>query len=457
MFEVHNGTRLLAPAMGVHTLLRFLFGDRKAILQIAASGPALWVGALFVLSAGFAREYDGQDLLHEPWHLAIPFGSSLAASFVLFTVVYAKIVFTDSKAGARFCTAYRSFLALFWMTAPLAWLYAVPYERFLGPAQAVAANLGTLGVVAVWRVALMVRVVVVLMGYGTAHAFFLVMAFADAAALLAGMLMPRPLWSLMGGIRLSESERLMLQVGLHLTCWSLVLLPVWLLSALEAVLNEKPAWQLTIADQRPPLKPNQWLWALAFASVGLWAFLLPTTQAEQRLRYRVEQDLKHHRIEEALAFMSAHAPNEFPPEWEPPPRVGYGEKNPPLLDIVEAVVDQPPAPWVRAVFVEKFQQYLANALAEKEIDAKDLVRIASLLWQLPERRALLTEHGAALEQMVEQTFGLSPEDGQDLTEFLFGDVNMMPGEECSFTPPERAALPPWPGNTAGSAAARRVD
>jgi len=58
--------------MGIGTLLRYLIGDRKAILAIAGSRHSLWIGFLFVLSAGLAREYDGEDLLHEPWHALIP-------------------------------------------------------------------------------------------------------------------------------------------------------------------------------------------------------------------------------------------------------------------------------------------------------------------------------------------------------------------------------------------------
>jgi hypothetical protein len=75
--------------MGVTTLLRFLVGDREAILAVARNRNALWLGLVFVLSAGFAREYDGEDLLREPWHLFIPLGASLLASLVLFTFVYA--------------------------------------------------------------------------------------------------------------------------------------------------------------------------------------------------------------------------------------------------------------------------------------------------------------------------------------------------------------------------------
>ena len=74
--------------MEIRTLLRYLIGDREAILTIARSRHALWIGFLFVLSAAFARDYDGEDLLHEPWHLLLPLVASLGSSLVLFTLAY---------------------------------------------------------------------------------------------------------------------------------------------------------------------------------------------------------------------------------------------------------------------------------------------------------------------------------------------------------------------------------
>ena len=50
------------------------------------------------------------------------------------------------------------------MTAPLAWIYAIPVERFLGAYEATQANLWMLGIVSVWRIVLMIRVVSVLFG-----------------------------------------------------------------------------------------------------------------------------------------------------------------------------------------------------------------------------------------------------------------------------------------------------
>src|SRR3954453_13110363 len=102
--------------MGVLTLLRFLVGDRDAIRSIAGNPHALWVGLVFVLSAGFAREYDGEDLLAEPWHLLIPFAASLPASLALFTGIHCIGYPSINEAKwEKFWPGYWSFLGLFWM------------------------------------------------------------------------------------------------------------------------------------------------------------------------------------------------------------------------------------------------------------------------------------------------------------------------------------------------------
>lgn len=63
--------------------MRFWWWKRHAILELAANRQAIWLGLLLVLSADFAREYDGEDLLREPWRLALPLFASLLTS-VLF-------------------------------------------------------------------------------------------------------------------------------------------------------------------------------------------------------------------------------------------------------------------------------------------------------------------------------------------------------------------------------------
>jgi len=64
-----------------------LVGLENAIHALLRSRSTVWVGLLFVISAGFAREYDGESLLHEPWHLLIPLGASLVSSLLLFSLL----------------------------------------------------------------------------------------------------------------------------------------------------------------------------------------------------------------------------------------------------------------------------------------------------------------------------------------------------------------------------------
>src|SRR5262249_5189313 len=156
----------------------------------------------FVFSAAFAREYDGEDLLDKPGYLFIPLVASLASSFLLFSLI--SVVANKSiRSVEHFVQGYLSLLSLFWMTAPLAWLYAIPYERFMSSLDAMRASLVTLAVVAAWRVVLMIRVLVVLSGAGIFAASFIVLLFGDAVALLVSVAapLPIPLIEVMGGVR----------------------------------------------------------------------------------------------------------------------------------------------------------------------------------------------------------------------------------------------------------------
>ncbi|HKB40525.1 MAG TPA: hypothetical protein VKD72_29135, partial [Gemmataceae bacterium] len=387
--------------MSIRTLLLYLIGDRQAILTIAGDRRALWVGLMFVLSAGFAREYDGQDLLHEPWHVLLPLGASLLISFLLFTYLYWEVT---PKGGTRprFFTAYRSFLALFWMTAPVAWLYAVPYERFLSPSGATTANLLTLGIVAVWRVTLMVRVASVLMGYPTWTAFFRVMLFADVVTILAYVFVVLPLLlPFMAGVRIPEGQLLAMSITNNVATSAFVSLPFWIIGYLWT--NSRGArwtWQLPQEAHDRVSPSSRGIWALGFSSLAIWVFVLPWTQPEQMLRHRVETDLKAGRIAEALETMSAHTPADFPPFWEPPLWISLLYFQPHIMDVMPVVVEKPPAPWVREHFLRKFGEFLEyyGLRSPRGGDGTEVVQILS---QLPEGPALAAEHQARIRETME--------------------------------------------------------
>lgn len=217
--DVPKAVKPITPA----TVVGFLVGLENAINSLLHSRSTVWIGLLFVISAGFAREYDGESLLHEPWHLLIPWGASLVSSLVLFSLLAATCRLGRSFTGS-FWTGYRHFLGLYWMTAPLAWLYAIPIERVFSPARAVQFNLILLAIVSLWRVLLMTRVVSVVFKCHIVNALVLVMLFADAVALSIIYLTPTPIFSMMGGIRLTESEQVIQSAHFMVGCGGLLTL-----------------------------------------------------------------------------------------------------------------------------------------------------------------------------------------------------------------------------------------
>jgi hypothetical protein len=375
------------------TVVRFLFGSREAIRLIAESPAAVWIGGLFVLSAGFAREYDGEDLSAEPWHLLIPFGASLATSCLLFACAYAAARYRGAMA-APYATLYVRFLGVYWMTAPLAWLYALPVERWTGAAEAVEWNLWLLAIVSVWRVALMIRVVNVLFAAPAPSAAWVVCSFACGVVLVLAWSMPMPVIAFMGGVRLSERDALIQSVMFNLRVAAVLGGLVCFVGLPVFLARSKPAWGLVIdLSRRTRVHPGVWL--LPAAALAVWPFVLPHPQREQRLRRQVEEMLVSDRIAEALELMSEHRQDEFPPHWEPPPRIAYARPDPPLLDVMEQVVADPPAEWVREVFVDKlrdrFGDHWGDALRMYWHGAsrEEQERFVTVMEALPEAREIL--------------------------------------------------------------------
>lgn len=363
--------------MSILTLIRYLLGDRKAIETIAGTRHALWIGFLFVLSAGFARECDGEDLVHEPWYLAIPVVASVASSFVLFTLAYG-IAWKKGAAMPAFFQAYWAFLGLFWMTAPLAWLYAIPYEHFLSPAEAMRANLATLGVVALWRVMVMIRVLAVFFGYTMGEALFLVMTFAVILALALISFLPVPLIDVMGGIRLSERDQILRNTAAAITQLSCCSLPFWL-GGILYVLDHTT--KLTPRELRShPVRVGSLAW-LAVASLAVWPFVLPYTQPAQMRRYEIEKLFRESRVAEALEEMSRHRPGDYPPGWEPPPRQFHlFNRDDNLIVVLEELARADHADWVRDAYLDRMPRMLRHGYFLQE---EQFQQIGAALKRIP--------------------------------------------------------------------------
>lgn len=348
--------------MRASTLLLYLVGDRRAILDVARSPWSVLVGVLFVLSAGLAREYDGEYLLLEPWHALRPLGASLASGTLLFIIIHGAAIIRGDSAGANeppgFFAAYRSWMGLFWMTAPMAWLYAIPYERWMTPEVAISCNLWTLALVAAWRVVLMTRVVTVVYGVNPVPAFFLVMLFADVVVIAVMGLAPLPVIDIMGGVRGPAREALLASVAFNVSVLAILSAPVWILGGLTSVLVFWPSWPVS---GHP--KPERSRGLLIVAGVSIVAFvpLLLWAQPEQALRHRVEGLLLSGQIAEGLAAMSAHPREAFPPDYNPPPRLGYRETEPDLVAVRAAMRERWPADWVAEAYLYKTRRQIAES------------------------------------------------------------------------------------------------
>jgi hypothetical protein len=370
--------------MGVLTLLGFLVGDRQSILAIARSRSALWIGFIFVLSAGFAREYDDEDLLAEPWHLLLPLGASLASSLLLWLLVWSE---RDRERRVPFWAGYRSFLGLFWMMAPLAWLYAIPYERFLDAEGAITANLWTLATVAAWRVTLTVRILCVCGRVPVFPAVGVVMAFSSLLAFVAVLVYlasGRSAIGIMGGLREpfpgsrpAGAEEWILPIG---QLAFLSVLP-WMLVALR---NPQPfEWPLSTHRHIP----SRGLLALLAASLLVWVPILPYTQAEQRLRSRFTYELWLGRYEKAAAILNDHPREAFPPHWTPPPFPVCGRYV--SSEQIIGMLEQPLPGWAFDLYLQRLGWMIDNQGLGW---VRDHDRLADLVLRLPGGMDLIKEH-----------------------------------------------------------------
>lgn len=395
------------------TLCRFLVGDRRAILDVGATRGAWLVGIVLVLSAGLAREYDHEDLLHEPWHALLP----LAASLVTATILYAIIRMVSCRRSGTGWPArggYPAFLGLYWATAPLAWLYAIPVERFLSAERAVAANLWLLGIVSVWRVLLMARVVGVVWRCHGWEAFQIVALFAWGVAAAVLSFTPLPLLSIMGGIELAPAESILAETTFLVMLFLFLSTPFWLICGLAILCLQRRAggpWTPDPAFASGSLRVENSLWACAAAAVAAGLALLPLFQPEQHLRHAAEASLRRNDPAAAIRLMAAHARHDFPPHWDPPPRPAFGEATPRLTDVVEAIAAVDPPQWVREIYFAKmaiaeYPAWSGGALLRLDDDALD--RYVAALERLPEGKRLAAIHAETFNRYVSRGTTIDP-------------------------------------------------
>jgi hypothetical protein len=323
----------------------FLVGNRHSIQRLIQAKHGLWLGGLFVFSAALSREYDAVSLLHRPWELLGSFAASLILCSGLFLCIQFCLAMTQRKLENH--GAYASFLTGYWLTAPMAWLYAVPVEIMADEVTALQFNLTALSIVSLWRVLLFSRVVSVQfhLPYLVSLLWILLPCMLVAFAVLLKAIMP--MIAIMGGLRLTQTQEMLREFQsnvLGILYYSM--LPVFI------------AWCATIAFSRIrsetsiPLNErvtriSKSAWSVAITAVFVLLIGASVFQPNLWRSARVDQQLSQGEFESAIALMDAQGEDAFPINWDPPPQFPRGDvSRPNLTEMVETLQNSKPPKWI---------------------------------------------------------------------------------------------------------------
>lgn len=348
--------------------LAFLIGDRRAILALVGDRRLLLVGALLTLGAALAREHDAEDLVAEPWHLLLSPLASLAAAlaFAALLMLSGTRRWQDPPGCGRIAIAI---VAAFWLMAPMAWLYGIPWERLLDPVAAAEANVATLRIVSIWRVALLWRVTVVLTGARPLAAGVLTLGFADLAALAALNAMGGRLVVIMGGVRMDPAQRVVAQAttdALFLTMSGLLILGPALL---VVVPWSGRRWTWTPVPGRLRLGG---LAALAIVAIVAWGAAAAATWSEQRHARIVRVRVEAGDIAGMMHVLASISAEDLPPQWSPP-GLAPGTIGPTARRaLIEALAQRRAPPWVLDRYLQRLDLVLSTT---PEVDPAALLAL----------------------------------------------------------------------------------
>jgi hypothetical protein len=84
-----------------------------------------------------------------------------------------------------------------------------------------------------------------------------------------------------------------------------------------------------------------------------------------------------------VQYISRFSRDDFPPVWDPPPRIGYGEETPPPLEVLSVAERNQSPDWVRAFYIEKLSQNPRRAFeiaiqGFREVDTSTFDRVLSM-------------------------------------------------------------------------------
>lgn len=296
---------VVSRTMIAKDLLAYQFGNAEAIRRVAGSGYLLLVGAMLVLITSVPRNYDQTYIGETPWWPLIPLLFSFFSGSFLFFVL--KVGFIDEAEGTSW-RKYSMFMGLFWMTAPIAWMYGIPVERFLDGRGAAVANLWLLGIVSVWRVALMTRVMSVIyqVSWYRAGGWVLLGASLEVVAVLFFGHFGQAVGRGMAGMENSAEQNLIIQVLAAVFWVCLFAVPV-LLILMKLVFEFKETARIA---GLPNCTKAPWLFLVLCVAAWAGAAIVPQQELAKEWNYRVL--LKRSETRDALTYLNTLDLKDWP-------------------------------------------------------------------------------------------------------------------------------------------------
>ncbi|HVK58378.1 MAG TPA: hypothetical protein VM735_06325 [Candidatus Kapabacteria bacterium] len=292
--------------MTAKDLLGYQFGNAESIRRVAGSKYLLPVGTLLVLITSIPRNYDQTFIGEVPWWPLIPLVSSfVSGSFVFYVLKHGFI----KEADGKFSRKYWMFLGLFWMTAPIAWLYGIPVERWMTARSAAVANLWLMGIVSIWRVALFSRVMSVIyeVPWLRTGGWVLLAASLEVAAVLFFSGFGEAIGRGMAGMRNSPEQNLIIGV-LGTVFWTAVIAVPLLLIVLKSALRFPGKAKIS---ELPECNKTPWLLLLCIAVIWGALAILPQQELAKEWKYRAL--LEGRKPGEALAYLNTLEAKDWPP------------------------------------------------------------------------------------------------------------------------------------------------
>jgi len=296
-------------------VLKFYLGFKEATIKVATTKHIFWVACLLVVSAALARNYDHHLLLSNPIWIGGPFFMAFFSSALIFSVlrVACRIPLRSEEQsfpGANFL----AWIKCFFLTAPLAWLYGIPYESFVDILTATKLNFATLLLVSLWRVYIMGQVAHYLYKIHALKAYCVMLVPASLEMLFGSFYQNLNIVGIMGGLRLSEKDQLLANLTSFVTVTSFwVLVGSLFFAVLLMVIHSQKAQYFSKEVNRSPSR-NMLIATVASIMVFLATafYFQPKLSNVKTLRRLLVED----QYSSAVEFLNKNDEKSFPPGHE---------------------------------------------------------------------------------------------------------------------------------------------